>query len=65
MVWELQIPLFPGLVMCGCLLGVGELVDQCSSREYFVRKEEEESGEEKGKGFRRGGKGRNGCSPEI
>jgi len=44
---------------------VGELVDQCSSREFFVRKEEEESGEEKGKGFRRGEKGRDGCSPEI
>jgi len=23
-VWELQIPLFAKLVMCGCLLGVGE-----------------------------------------
>ena len=51
--------------MCGCLLGVGELVDQCSSREFFVRKEEEESGEEKRRIFRRGGKGRDGCYPEI
>jgi len=50
--------------MYGYLLGVGELVDQCSSREFFVRKEEE-SGEEKGRSFRREGKGRDGCSPEI
>jgi len=40
-------------------------VDQCSLRKFFVRKEEEESGEEKGKSFRRGGKGRDSCSPEI
>jgi len=65
MLWELQIPLFAELVLCGCLLGVGELVDQCSSREIFVRKEEEESGEGKRKSFRRGGKGRDGCSPEV
>ena len=64
MVWELQIPLLARLVMYGYLLGVGELVDQCSSREFFVRKEEE-SGEEKGRSFRREGKGRDGCSPEI
>jgi len=30
-----------------------------------VRKEEEESGEEEKRSFRRGGKGRDSCSPKI
>ena len=38
MVWELRNPLFAGLVRCGCLLGVGELVDQSLSRESFREK---------------------------
>jgi len=63
-VWELQNSFFDGLARCGCLLGVGELVDQCSLRMLFVGRVEEESGEED-KSFRRGGKGRDGCSPEI
>ena len=38
---------------------------QCSLRMFSVQKEEEESGEEEKKSFRRGGKGRDDCSPEI
>jgi len=52
-------------VWCGCAFGVGGFVDQCSLRTFFVRKEEEESGEEEQKRFRRGEKGRDSCSPEI
>jgi len=50
---------------CGCPFGVGGFVEQCSLRTFFVRREEEESGEAERKSFRRGGKGRDDCSPEI
>ena len=50
---------------CGCPLGVGGFVDQCSLGTFFAGKEGEESGEEEKKRFRGGGKGRDSCSPEI
>jgi len=40
-------------------------VDQCLLRALFVRREEEESGKGEEKSFRRRGKGRDRCTPEI
>ena len=64
-VWEIQNPLFPRVFESGCLLHGGELVDQCRLGEHFVKKEEEESREEEKNSFRRGGKDRDGCSPQV
>jgi len=44
---------------------MGGLVDQCSLRAFSVRKEGAESVEEPKESFRRGGKGRDSCFPEI
>ena len=43
----------------------GNIVDQCPSRSLRGREREERAGKKRKKSFRRGGEGRDGCSPEI